>query len=185
MGKIEEKMVHEYKLKYRNILIRQLEREDIEQLRIWRNDHTNATYLRKMDEITPQQQLEWYEKYLNNQKEIIFAIEEVAKRKVFVGSASLYNIQTDCAEFGRFLIGRKDVHGEKIGLNALNAILYIAFEHLKINKIYLHCFEQNKAAFRIYSETGFIVVGENELQYEGKEYEMVLLKENYKNRIIE
>lgn len=176
-------MVHKYKLEYRNVVIRQLERTDIEPLRIWRNDQTNATFLRKMEEISPTQQLKWYESYLKNKQEIIFAIDEVEKRKELVGSASLYNLHSDCAEFGRFLIGRKDAHGEKIGLNALNAILNIAFVQLNLSKVILHCFEQNKAAFHIYSEVGFNVVKEYECRDLGIEYEMVLLKENYKNWI--
>jgi hypothetical protein len=70
-------MVHEYIKRFRNVLVRPLSEMDIESLRVWRNCSDNSLYLRKINEISSEQQLQWYEKYKNDEDEIIFAIDEI------------------------------------------------------------------------------------------------------------
>ena len=70
---------HQYHASYENIMLRPLERKDIENLRVWRNDATQTRFLRKIDHITPEMQEKWYESYLKDNDTIAFAIEDVAK----------------------------------------------------------------------------------------------------------
>ena len=84
-------MNHQYHASYENIMLRPLERKDIENLRVWRNDATQTRFLRKIDHITPEMQEKWYESYLKDNDTIAFAIEETEHLHRMVGSLSLYD----------------------------------------------------------------------------------------------
>lgn len=174
-------MKHEYSIQYENISLRPLAERDIEYLREWRNSPENTTYLRKLDYITSEQQRNWYNSYLENDDEICFSIIETEQLNRIVGSASLYNFKGKQAEFGKILIGDKQAHGRKIGYHALVALARLGFDQLNLEKIVLECHEHNGAAFHIYSQVGFHIVGEHEFAEGGLEYDMELTKEAFDN----
>ena len=62
-------MNHNYIFYYRNVYIRQIKTEDLEKMRIWRNDISNAKYLRQISHITKRAQQQWFLDYLQNDKE--------------------------------------------------------------------------------------------------------------------
>lgn len=150
-------MNHCFTLNYKNVNIRPLEKKDLEALRIWRNDTENSRYLSKIHKISVKQQAEWFERYLDNSREIIFAIEETKELKRLVGSVSLYNIDEKRAEFGRFLVGDKEAHGKKVGFNTTKAVLEIGFLNLGLQEIFLKCYKDYKVACHIYEMAGFCV----------------------------
>lgn len=149
-------MKHNYSIKNKNVLLRPLYEKDIELLRNWRNDKKNTKFLRQIPFITHEAQKQWYEKYLNNNDEICFAIEECKELNCLVGSLSLYNFKGNTAEFGKILIGDKEAHGRQIGFNATVAALKIAFDDLDLKRVVLEVYENNLPAKRIYEKAGFI-----------------------------
>ena len=56
-------MKHHYSAVYGEVTIRPLERKDIENLRIWRNDASQTRFLRNIGHITREMQEKWYEGY--------------------------------------------------------------------------------------------------------------------------
>ena len=150
-------MEHNFKKQYKNVLIRPLGEQDIEQIRKWRNDSANTQYLRKLPYITAVMQKAWYEGYLTNSDEMMFGIVEQNELKRLVGSMSLYNFKSDCVEFGKILIGDNEAHGRKVGVNALKALTELVFEELNIHKIILHVYAANVGAIKVYKEVGFKV----------------------------
>ena len=149
-------MKHNYSLKKENILLRPLRKDDIEMLRIWRNNPDNSKYLRQIGYIDKESQEKWFENYLNNNDEIAFAIEECNELNRIVGSCSLYNFNNSSAEFGKILIGDEEAHGKKVGLNAVKAAVEIGFNELKLNQITLEVNAKNKPAIKTYESAGFI-----------------------------
>ena len=85
-----------------------MEKNDIENLRVWRNDKSKTQFLKPIGEITPEMQLEWFKKYLDNQDEITFAIEETKDLNRMVGSVTLYNFHGKVAEVGKIQIGDRE-----------------------------------------------------------------------------
>lgn len=168
-------MKHEYYFKNINVIVRPLEKDDIELLRKWRNDSQNTKYLKKVPYITTDMQNKWFENYIENGDEIFFAIEECNDLNRLVGSAALYNFDGETVEFGKILIGDKDAHGKNVGSNALKAILKIAFTNLSIKKVMLRCYKDNKKALRIYRNVGFNIEEEH-LVNENIEYTMKIEK---------
>ena len=172
-------MIHEQKIKYFNIFLRQIEKCDLETIRKWRNDSKNTRFLTKIPHISPDMQKEWFDRYLDNQNEMFFVIEETKELKRLVGSLALYNFDKDKVEFGKFIIGDEDAHGKKIGLKAVKAILLIAFNILEMSQVYLHVYDKNVAAIRVYMKAGFKVVSEHRDSLGCREYVMSIEKQEF------
>lgn len=152
-------MNHNYTVNYQNVTLLPLTKEHIELLRKWRNDSKNSRFLRSIPFITPEMQENWYETYLANEDELCLVIYENQVLKRVVGSLSLYEFHDKQAEFGKILIGDEEAHGKSVGYHAILAVLKIAFEELKLEKVVLRVYDENIAAKRIYEKAGFKKVG--------------------------
>lgn len=170
-------MEHNYTNYYKNITIRPLSEEDIELLRIWRNDESNSKYLTKIEKITPSMQKAWYLNYLNNKDELIFAIQETYYIKQLIGSIALYNIEERKAELGKFLIGEAKAHKRKLGEKTVIAALDVAFNLMKLEEIYLHVNTNNIAALTVYKNVGF--AQKNEINNGVEEIGMSITKDKF------
>ena len=108
-------MEHHYCAEYQNIKIRPLKKDDIEMLRVWRNDTDQTRFLRNIGHITKEMQENWYESYLKDPDVLTFAVEETEKVNHMVGSLALYNFHGEEAEIGRLQIGDLNARGMGIG----------------------------------------------------------------------
>lgn len=165
-------MNHNYGASYENVRLRPLKKEDIEKLRIWRNDASKTQYLRPIGEITPEMQERWYEDYFVNPDEIIFAIEENERLNRIVGSIALYNFHGDTAEVGKIQIGDSEANGCGIGRKSLVMAMWIGFQKLNLKKIVGSVHRKNKAAHINDIRVGFQIVGEHESPVGGIEDEI-------------
>lgn len=155
-------MEHTNEIFYKNVHLRPLMECDIESLRLWRNNPNNTLYLNKISYITPEMQRKWFEDYISNNDEICFAIIENKELNRLVGSLSLYHFETDECLFGKILVGDRNAHGRKIGLNATVGATKIAFEQLKMSRVKLHVYADNLVAYKIYTKVGFRVIEEHD-----------------------
>ena len=57
-------MDHKYSASLDNVRLRPLKKEDIEKLRMWRNDPDISRFLSPIPYITENMQEKWFEKYL-------------------------------------------------------------------------------------------------------------------------
>lgn len=172
-------MKHSYVHKYENVIIRPVIEADLERIRVWRNTPDNTKFLSQIPYITPEMQREWYRRTLEND-DLVFAIDEInGKNPHLVGSLSLYNIEKTKAEFGKLLIGDESAHGKNIGVHSLKALLFISFDILNLNEIYLHVFADNIAAIKVYERAGFSITSKRDL---GNiiEYTMVIVENDFK-----
>ena len=183
-------MDHKYSAGLENVRLRPLRKEDIEKVRIWRNDPDISRFLSPIPYITESMQEKWFEKYLLDPDEIIFAIEETDCLNRMVGSLSLYNFKDNEAEIGKIVVGDESAHGMGIGKKAFLAAMALAFERLKISIIKCSVHRENYSARHIYFSIGFQAVGEHDFINGGIEDELqidktVFEKENlhYKDMI--
>lgn len=152
-------MDHNYSASYGNVRLRPLKREDIENLRVWRNDAVKTRFLRPIGHITPEMQEKWFENYLNNEQEIVFAIDEIQDLNRMVGSVSLYDFNGDVAEIGKIRVGDPEAAGRGIGRASLVIAMHIGFEKLGLNKIIASVHQENVAAHKNDMKIGFRIVG--------------------------
>jgi len=169
-------MQHEYSIAYKHVLLRPICIDDLENMRMWRNDTDLTKHLRKLNPITPEMQLKWFENDNLDQSCYTFAIEETKSLKRLVGSASLYNFDGENLECGRIVIGDKDAHGKGIGFLAITLLLWFGFTKLDVNKIDAVVHEDNLAAIKNNTKAGFITTGKHPYEHGGNELEIVVDK---------
>jgi RimJ/RimL family protein N-acetyltransferase len=172
-------MNHEISLSNNDICLRPLAHEDIEWLRVWRNDPENSRFLKPIPYITPEMQEAWFREYLGDPDTYTWAIDETRDMNRLVGSVSLYHFIADihepgipaydlslkkdaggkdagsACEFGRLMIGDPEARGRKIGFMATTLCVDIAFRIFGVEWIYLFVAKGNIPAYKIYRAVGF------------------------------
>ena len=174
-------MRHEYEWQVDNVKLCQLGASDIENLRRWRNNPDNCKFLRKIPYISEEQQKIWYEKYLEDETEICFAIYETNELCKMVGSLSLLNFDSDKVELGRVMIGEKSAHGKGIGTKAIIAAFSICFFRLGMKQVYLHVYENNISAYKTYEKAGMTIVKAMDTEF-GRELLMSIGRDEFKEK---
>lgn len=147
-------MKHARGIRTGSLELRPLEHEDIESLRVWRNDASNSAFIRQIGHITPEAQQRWFESYLDNPMEIAFAIVEDG---VLRGSVSLYDFSDATAEFGKLMVGAGK--GRGVGGAAAVACARIAFEQMDLRELTACVAVDNTPALIIYVRMGFVIEG--------------------------
>ncbi|WP_052702813.1 GNAT family N-acetyltransferase [Paenibacillus beijingensis] len=154
-------MRHNFSIDTDRLKLRPLVREDLDRVFGWRNKAEIRNSFFNNDIITWKQHLSWFAAYLNNERDIVFMIEETADIHEVVGMGALSNIDTDkqMAEFGRLMIGNSKARGKGIGLESVTAICDFGFLEMGLKEIYLEVFEHNSASVNIYQKAGFGLTG--------------------------
>ncbi len=154
-------MRHNYSVEYEGVRIRQLEPSDLENLRIWRNNPNNSRYLKRINEITPEMQREWYERYLEDSNSIVFAIEETIELRRIVGSVSIYDLEGPLSNCGKTMIGDPDARGRNLGGRGEILALHIGFQRRGIEHYHTEVSKNNIASVKMTGGfMGFSKVGE-------------------------
>ncbi len=169
-------MKHSFGAKLDPLLLRPLDRTDIELLRQWRNSKEISTYLRKIEPISTEQQIRWYEDYLTEEGIYFWAIVEGHD---VIGALAIYDICGDRAEIGKIMIGNPDARGKGYGYLSLILAMKCGFEMLELDSYYLFVHEKNIAALKTYRKAGFEIVDTHPLDEKGKEHKMVISKGRY------
>lgn len=158
-------MLHSFYLKYNNIELKPLKAEEIENLRIWRNDKSQTKYLRQIGYITPEMQKEWFKNYEKDNNIISFSIYETDILNRMVGSVSLYDFDkiNKIVEIGKIQIGDNDARGQGIGRISFVMLLKLAFEMFGVKKVIATVNINNIPARKSYFKIGFKIVGQHKL----------------------
>lgn len=172
-------MKHLVTAQMENVIIRPLEKSDIELLRQWRNSKEISKYLTPVPYISIGMQDEWYNTYLMDSNILMFAVEETCILKHMVGTIAIYGFNQHTAEIGKIVIGDSDAHGKRIGYKAVLLVVLYGFQYLNIQKFKLNVHECNDAAKKIYTAVGFEVVGKHPFVNGGNELEMELDKVHF------
>lgn len=169
------------------IKLRELEKKDIAQINIWRNDKEVINHLgnnfsfisERVDEL-------WFENYVQNRdKSVRLAIIDI-KTGTYIGNVYLTGIHhiNRSAEFSIF-IGNKKYWSKGYGYEATMKVLEHGFIDLNLNRIYLSVLDSNERAVNLYKKIGFKKEGIlKEAIYKNSRYHdlilMALLKRQFK-----
>ncbi|MBZ9625945.1 GNAT family N-acetyltransferase [Clostridium sp. FP2] len=95
-----------------------------------------------------------------NPKTLMFAVK-IANTNEIIGHIQLLGIDlvNSSACIGRVLVGNQNIRNKGIGTQMINGILDIAFETLKLHRVYLGVFDFNKSAIACYEKAGFKIEG--------------------------
>jgi RimJ/RimL family protein N-acetyltransferase len=144
-------MNHDYCTEFKFVKLRPLVENDIESLRILRNKN-RSSFINK-EEISTSKQKGWYENYLNDKSDYMFAIECPSLR--FAGAIAIYNVDhiASCAEFGRIMV--VETAPKYTGTYAISALLLFAQKELNLKTITCSVLKSNQRAITIYERIGF------------------------------
>lgn len=155
-------MKHDYEYEYGRIILKPLEWDDIEQLRVLRNQEKQ--FFLEQTEIEEDSQKKWYERYLEKDNDIMFKVVKKDKPEEFIGAIALYAIDWEkgTAEAGRTVIDKKKSPEKGIGQEATKAVCRFGFEKLKLKKIVGEVLKTNERIIKVDLRAGFRIVGESE-----------------------
>lgn len=173
-------MRHNYCARYANVTIRPLEKKDIEKLREWRNTPSQTVFLKDVGYITSEMQSTWFNNYLSDTSQCIFAIEETSELNRIVGSLAVYdiNLLDKTAAIGKIQIGDSEAHGKGIGRYSLVMAMKIAIKQMGLNKIVGAVSPQNIQAYTNDMKVGFRVVGSHKTESGIIEYEIEVTEDD-------
>lgn len=128
-------------------------KDQVEWLRLQRNDPEQYRYFRQDKPITPEQQTKWW-RYLDKTRVKLFIIEKSGEQIGYVGFNPL-NRYAKNAEFGIFIL--KKYHKKGYGSIALKALLKYGFEDLGLASIYSDTLNYpNENRFQFFLKLGFV-----------------------------
>jgi RimJ/RimL family protein N-acetyltransferase len=154
-------MVHDLFAEHENVRIRPLIHDDIESLRLLRNNVERTKYLANIGDITPKMQEEWFERYLSDQNTISWAIDEISELNRFVGSVSLYNFRGDKCEVGKIIIDPL-AGGRGIGPKAESMCMFLGYKFYGFKTVDAVVNIENQFSIKHTLKTGLKMIIENE-----------------------
>ena len=170
-------------LKGQKVLLRVVEKEDIEFLREMIN---NAEIEKKVVDwsfpVSKYQQEKWYENQLENKNTIRYIIE-LDKKPIGLEIIANIDWKNRKASHGIKLYA-DDVRGKGYGTDVLKTVMKYAFEELQLNRLYTTILEYNQASLKLHKKCGWSEEGiMKESVFKNNKYvneiQMAILKEQY------
>lgn len=126
--------------------------EDADLVVRWRSDPVVQSQLFSERAPTLKEHGRWFAGLGENRKELII----LAEGQLPIGTAGLSRIDRDnaSAEYG-ILIGERNYRGRGYATAASGELFRIAFEELRLKRLYLRVFEDNERAICLYLKLGF------------------------------
>lgn len=139
-----------------NIYLRPMTAEDTDNIVAWRNSDAVRTNFIYQKLFTRQSHEQWIETMVNTGK-VVQMIICLCENDAPVGSVYIRDIDTTHSkgEYGIF-IGEDSARGRGIGTATAKLMIRYAFEELKLHRLFLRVFADNKQAMGSYEKAGFV-----------------------------
>ena len=161
-------MKHNYSYQSDKLLLRPLEEQDIEQLRLLRNRPENRTWFFYSGEISAEAQRAWYQRYLSKENDFMFAAALPSDPTGFVGAGAIYDYrsQDDSFEIGRLLIDSRNPACRGLGKEVICGLCQIV--DTQISTLEHRCalraevYSDNERSLRCFYYSGFGACGQTD-----------------------
>ncbi len=139
------------------IRLRPLERNDLSQLRDWRNDPEIYSRVREYRYLNMENQKTWFDSLLNDRSKIMFGIWNP---KNLIGVCGLTSIDWvgRKAEVSIY-IGLKDARKQGLGTECLKLLANYAFNECNLQKLWAEIFENNPISEKLFKKCGYVHAG--------------------------
>lgn len=140
-------------LKGPRVTLRGLAERDLPHTLAWRNDERSLRWFKSATLLEMTSHVAWFHRYLGDPSAgCMFFIEGADGGPI--GQSSIYNIEGDSAEVGRFL-SDPELRGAGLFREALLLTLHAAFAHGGLQQVHLEVIDTNERAIRLYESVGF------------------------------
>lgn len=152
-------MEHEYQDKATGIYLRPIAYEDTEDIVAWRNSDGVRKNFIYQGLFTKESHENWMRTMVETGKVVQMMICMTDTDKA-VGSVYIRDVdmQHRKAEYGIF-IGAEECRGKGIGSAAARLMIQYSFEQLKLHRLYLRVYADNRRAIGSYEKAGFVREG--------------------------
>ena len=163
------------KLSYNEITLKRISQEDIEMLRIWRNQKNVSDFMFFQEEITPKKQQEWFDS-LNDETDFYF---KIIYRNLPIGLINLKQIDWNKknGESGLFIAVEK-YRKTHLPYFASIAFLKYFFEERNLEQILAKVKDENKNIIKYNQSLGFVFVDNQTYVINKKRFQGFLDKMN-------
>jgi UDP-4-amino-4,6-dideoxy-N-acetyl-beta-L-altrosamine N-acetyltransferase len=155
--------------------LRQIEEEDLERLKEWRNDPELKRAHFSFFPLSMAEQRRWFERLLGDNTNKVFIVE--TKDGVPIGYTLMKDIdwKNQRAEIGIHL--DKNYHGMGYGTDAFKALIKFAFDEMNLHRLYSYVHSWNRPSIRMCEKSGMKVEGTLRDHFfgEGRFQDVVLL----------
>jgi [ribosomal protein S5]-alanine N-acetyltransferase len=141
------------------VYLRPLGLEDAAALTTWLNDPEVTRHLLIYRPLTRMAEEAFLRKISESETDVGLGIV-VRETEQFLGGLGLhqFDFRNRHAQFGIFL-GEKSAWGKGYGTEATRLMVRYAFATLNLNRVWLHVYEYNERALRVYEKVGFRTEG--------------------------
>jgi UDP-4-amino-4,6-dideoxy-N-acetyl-beta-L-altrosamine N-acetyltransferase len=157
------------------ISMRKITESDISLILKWRNSEFIKNNFVIREPFTEENQKKWMENAIAKGKAVqyIILIDNLPIGSVYIRDIDYTHKK---GEFGIF-IGEKDFVGKGFGLSTTKKMLKIAFDEIKLHRVYLRVFTDNISAIKTYEKAGFAREGilKDTVLIDGKFRDMLLM----------
>lgn len=137
------------------IILRPIKESDTYKFLMWRNSENIKHFFLHRTPITYDEHIQWLNNTILTGKALQWIIYDIETQKD-IGSVYLRDIDSanrKC-QFG-ILIGETEYQGKGYGYEVTLLVLEYAFNHLKVEKVYLKAVSYNTEAINLYTKVGF------------------------------
>lgn len=136
-----------------DIKLKDLEADDLEMVRNWRNSKEVSQYMYTEDLITSEQQKAWFERISNDKSAQYWIIEYADKPLGLVSITEISRVFDSC--IWAFYLGDSSVRGGGLGSKIEYNILKYVFEELGLNKLRCEVLTTNPSVIAMHEKFGF------------------------------
>ncbi len=140
-------------IKTKRLQIVSLEREDIESLRLMRNDPTTRHWLTDTSIISKEAQEKWFDKLYDDDSRLYLAIKNNKEQFVGVLRSDQWDRINHSVRIGLDI--HPDFRGKGLGTEAFEGFINYLFGELGMHRIWLLVAENNAVAIKLYARLGF------------------------------
>lgn len=150
-------MWHQDEMAAFNVLLKPVQQDDLEQLRVWRNCPEIRSQMLDQREISPQQQQRWFEAICSDKRQMQFVIYYKNQK---VGACNLKSptalavAECETVDTG-FYLGEAKYRGTILAFFAALALNQYAFQQLGIRQLQAQVKSSNSAALRFNQQLGY------------------------------
>lgn len=141
--------------------LRAIEKKDLNKLLEWRNKPDFRLFFREYRELSMDNQLQWYEKYvLNDPNTRMFAIVELETEEL-IGACGLCYIDwvNRNADFSIY-IGKDDLYIDGVyAIDAANVMEKYGFEELNLHRLWAEIYSIDEKKIEFFEELQFVREG--------------------------
>ena len=163
------------------IFLRKMEYSDTENIVKWRNSDFVRNHFIYQALFTKESHENWIRTMVETGKvdQLIICIkDDTSEEGIPVGSVYIRDIDWNHnkAEYGIF-IGEESARGKGIGSQAAVLMIQYCFQELKLHRLFLRVFADNKQAIRSYEKAGFVKEAylKDDVKIQGEYRDIVLM----------